>query len=86
VQHKCIDKDLVPLDKFTLDEFLTYHSTDQKVLKLSIATLNRGLRELEGAQIIAKAMRAGFFYINPNFVFNGDRIAFTTLIERNSTE
>lgn len=27
-------------------------------------------------------MRKGFYFINPNFVFNGDRIAFTTLIER----
>jgi len=27
-------------------------------------------------------MRKGRYYINPNFVFNGDRIAFTTLIER----
>ena len=51
-------------------------------LKLSYATLKRGINELEKAQIIAKTMRKGFYFINPNFVFNGDRIAFTTLIER----
>jgi hypothetical protein len=27
-------------------------------------------------------MRQGRYFINPNFLFNGDRIAFTTVIER----
>jgi hypothetical protein len=27
-------------------------------------------------------MRQGWYFINPNFLFNGDRIAFTTVIER----
>lgn len=36
----------------------------------------------ENAKIIAKHLRAGDYYINPNFVFNGDRIAFSTVIER----
>jgi len=30
-------------------------------------------------------VKQGRFYINPNFIFNGDRIAFTTLIERSDT-
>ena len=37
---------------------------------------------MEKAQIVAKTMRQGRYFINPNFVFNGDRIAFTTVIER----
>jgi hypothetical protein len=40
------------------------------------------LAELVKAQIIAKTMRQGRYFINPNFLFNGDRIAFTTVIER----
>ncbi len=47
-----------------------------------MATFKRGMNELEKAQIIAKTMRKGRYFINPNFMFNGDRIAFTTLIER----
>ena len=47
-------------------------------VKLSLATFKRGLNELEKAKIIAKTIRQGRYYINPNFVFNGDRIAFTT--------
>lgn len=55
-------------------------------LKLSLATFKRGINELEKAQIVAKTIRQGRYFINPNFVFNGDRIAFTTMIERASEE
>ncbi|MGP0837842.1 hypothetical protein [Serratia sp. CY85251] len=51
-------------------------------LKLSHATFKRGINELEKALIIAKTLRKGRYFINPNFVFNGDRVAFTTMIER----
>lgn len=79
LQDRSISKDLVPLDKFVLDDFL---KSQNPPLKLSLATFGRGLSELEKAQIIAKHKRQGFYFINPNFVFNGDRIAFTTVIER----
>ncbi len=77
LQDRTINKDLVPLDKFVLDDFLK-----EKKLALSLPTFARGLAELEKAKIIAKHVRQGFYFINPNFVFNGDRIAFTTVIER----
>lgn len=79
VQHQAISKDLVVLDHMMLDDFI---EAQGRPLKLSLATFKRGLNELEKSQIIAKSMRKSFYYINPNFVFNGDRIAFTTLIER----
>lgn len=82
LQNKAIDRDVIPLDRFVLDEFLENHSKRKPPVSLSIATFARGLSELESAQIIAKHMRPGFYYINPNFCFNGDRIAFTTLIQR----
>jgi len=80
LQEKGISKDLVPLDKFVLDDFLDAHS--DKKLALSGPTFARGLAELEGAKIIAKHLRQGWYFINPNFVFNGDRVAFTTVIEQ----
>jgi hypothetical protein len=79
VQNQAISKDVVVLDQMMLEEFLNDQS---RPLKLSSATFKRGLNELEKSQIIAKTMRKSFYYINPNFVFNGDRIAFTTLIEK----
>lgn len=84
LQNKSISKDLVPLDKFALDEFLKAHNDRKPPIKLSQPTFWRGLSELETAQIIAKHVRAGWYFVNPNFAFNGDRIAFTTLIERTS--
>jgi hypothetical protein len=86
IQHKAIGKDEVDLDALILEDFMEAHAEDKKPLKLSIATFKRGINELEKAQIIAKTMRKGRYFINPNFMFNGDRIAFTTLIERKPIE
>jgi hypothetical protein len=82
VQHKAISKDEIDLDSFALEDFLLEHKSNKPPIKVSIATFKRGLNELEKSSIIAKTIRAGRYFINPNFVFNGDRIAFTTLIER----
>lgn len=81
VQHNAITKDEVDFDTFILEDFLKEYE-GKKPIKLSLATFKRGINELEGAQILAKTIRQGRYFINPNFVFNGDRIAFTTLIER----
>lgn len=77
VQEKAIEKDRVMLDHVVADEFLEIHK-----LKLSLTTFYRGLSELEKAKIIASAIRQGEYFINPNFVFNGNRIAFSQIIEK----
>ena len=83
VQYQAISKDQVDLESYTLANFIEHNQfITTKPLKLSLATFKRGLNELEKAQIIAKAMKTGRYFINPNFVFNGDRIAFSTVIER----
>ena len=75
-----INKDQVLVDDYTREVFLS--TPEGKDIKLSSPTLKRGLNELETAKIIAKTVRKGFYYINPNFIFNGNRIAFTSVIER----
>jgi hypothetical protein len=82
LQNRAVSRDLVPMDKFALEDFLTAHDDRKPPIKLSQPTFWRGLAELEAAQIVARHVRPGWYFINPNFVFNGDRIAFTTLIER----
>jgi len=82
VQHQSIAKDEVILDTRCLEEFIESQTTP---IKLSRQTFMRGLSELTHSQIIARTTRRGHYFINPNFVFNGDRIAFTTLIERSDT-
>ncbi|EIX3533602.1 replication/maintenance protein RepL [Escherichia coli] len=86
VQNSALSKDEVDLDTLVLEAFLQCQvSSSKQPLRLSLATFKRGLNELEKAKIIAKTMRQGRYFINPNFVFNGDRIAFTTVIERKNT-
>jgi hypothetical protein len=80
VQHRAIGKDIVILDHMALEEWCEIHHPKS----LSYATFKRGLNELEKAKIIAKTMRKANYFINPNFVFNGNRIAFTTVIERSN--
>ncbi|MFS1538096.1 MAG: replication/maintenance protein RepL [Candidatus Phlomobacter fragariae] len=77
VQNSGMNKDRVVLDKYALEEFLSDSGQ-----KLSQATFTRGIKELVGAQIIARCLKQGDYFINPNFIFNGDRVAFTTAIEK----
>lgn len=78
VQYMGMGKDEVPLDSLTLEDYLI----SNKDKKLSMATFKRGITDLVKANIIARTFRKGTFFINPNFAFNGDRIAFTVAIER----
>lgn len=82
VQYSALSKDEVDLDLLVLEGFTEANKDKDPPLMLSSATFRRGINELEKAQIVAKTLRQGRYFINPNFVFNGDRIAFTTLIER----
>ena len=71
------DKDLLQLDSTTLKMFLK----SQSQVTLSRSTFSRGINELIDAQIIAPYASRGWFFINPHFIFNGDRIAFTKIIK-----
>lgn len=82
VKETAIGKDKVILDKHTLEDFLNTHKDKEPPLRLSVPTFSRGLAELEKAKIIAKTVRTGSYFINPDCIFNGDRVAFTTIIEK----
>lgn len=82
MQNSALQKDVVYLDTHVREDFINAHKDSKKPLKLSQPTFARGLAELTKAQIIAKSIRQGCYWLNPNFVFNGDRIAFTTVIEK----
>ena len=79
VQNQGLGKDVIPMDAHALDDFLKGINSDHE---MSLATMKKGLIDLQKKKILAKAGRFGWYYINPNFIFNGDRIAFTTMIER----
>lgn len=77
MQKTAIEKDKIFIDKYVMEEFNEEHNK-----KLSKAVLYRGLTELIESSIIARSQREGEYFINPNFVFNGDRIIFSTIIEK----
>lgn len=81
-----VGKDKVDLGKYTYEEFLKYYEESVPPLVLSYPTFTRGLAELEKAKIVAKTMRTGRYFLNPNCIFNGDRVAFSTILERASEE
>lgn len=78
VQKYGIERDVVSLDEYTLEDFLEFNPDK----KMSLSTLDRGIKELVQQKIIAKHVRPKQYFINPNFVFNGNRISFQTIIER----
>ena len=80
MSEQSTNKDTVILDKYTHKDFIEKNEG----LTMSYTTFTRGLGELEKAKIIAKTLRVGSYFINPSCMFNGDRIAFTTLIERDN--
>jgi hypothetical protein len=82
LQHQTINKDIVALDQYAFDDFMDAHKT----LQYTWRTAQRGLAELVDSQIIARHKRAGNYFINPHFIFNGDRIAFTNVIERDTSK
>lgn len=89
-----IDKDIVRLDKFDHQEYQEFLKNNPKYdhngveIKRSfeIKTLYKGIENLEECKILAKNVRPGHYFINPNFVFNGDRVAFTKVYEREKRE
>ncbi len=41
---------------------------------ISNATFRRGVKELVEAHFIAESMLSGYFFVNPAFIFNGNRL------------
>jgi len=82
VQQKSINKDIVPLTQNTLKEFTKSYSEDG----FCLATFKKGIAELIKAKILARHMDRGVYFINPSFIFNGDRIAFTKVIEKSKEQ
>jgi hypothetical protein len=77
MQKEAIKKDQVYIDDNVREDFVNEFN-----VKFASATLYRGLENLISRKILAKSQRTNIYFINPSMVFNGDRLAFTTVIER----
>ena len=56
--------------------FMAFGAVDQALTPMSEATYTRGMRELTEKGFIAATTVQGMYWLNPSFVWNGDRLAF----------
>ena len=76
LQKSAINQDKVFLNHYKANEIYEELTANDTIAE---ATYLRGIKELLKKDFIAEAPEGpGFFYINPNLVFNGDRVRFVT--------
>ncbi len=56
--------------------YMSFPAVDQDKYPMSSATYKRGMAELIAKQFLAPSTLQGWYWLNPDFVFNGDRLAF----------
>jgi hypothetical protein len=56
--------------------YISFIEIDQSVIPMSRPTFSRGLHELIAKGFLAVAPSPGWFWINPSFIWNGDRLTF----------
>ena len=56
--------------------YMAFSTVDQALTPMSEATYTRGMRELVAKGFVAATPDQGIFWLNPSFVWNGDRLAF----------
>lgn len=64
-------------DGFNKDTILLNYEmlTDEEKKEFSIRTFQRGITDLIKHEFLAETMQAGVYFINPAYIFNGDRLA-----------
>jgi hypothetical protein len=55
---------------------MSFAELDQRATPMSKATFMKGMKELIVKRFIAESMVQNKYYLNPDFVWNGDRLAF----------
>jgi hypothetical protein len=56
--------------------YLSFSDLDTEITKISQATFTRGMRELIDKKFLAPCPAIGWYWLNPDFIFNGDRLTF----------
>ncbi|EFN8977098.1 replication protein, partial [Escherichia coli] len=55
---------------------MSYDIVDQDIVKISRTTYFKGMKELADKKFIAETMVQNYYFINPDYMFNGDRLTF----------
>lgn len=56
--------------------YMSFQAIDQAKDKISEATYYRGMKELVEKKFLAETTIQGFYFVNPDHMWNGDRLAF----------
>lgn len=56
--------------------YMSFGLVDQEANPMSTATYDRGMRELISKGFLAPTWLVGWFWLNPDYLWNGDRLAF----------
>ena len=72
-------------DNINKDKVLiAYDLIDQDIVSISESTFFRGMKELIEKKFIAETTIQNLYFINPDYIFNGDRLSFVkTFIKSN---
>lgn len=62
--------------------YLSYSGLDKNLKSISRSTFSRGLAELIEKKFIAAMPAVGWYWVNPDFIWNGDRLAFVKEFRR----
>lgn len=55
---------------------MSFAAVDQTLNPISEATFYRGMKELVEKGFLAESMSTGLYFVNPDYLWNGDRLAF----------
>jgi hypothetical protein len=66
--------------------YLSFSMINQNITPMSEATYTRGMREIVDKGFIAATPHIGIFWLNPDYVWNGDRLAFVKEYYKKSAE
>jgi hypothetical protein len=66
--------------------YLSFGAIDQVKHPMSEATYSRGMRELVAKQFLAPSTLQGWFFLNPDYLWNGDRLAFVKEVRIKGTK
>lgn len=56
--------------------YLHFMTIEQAITPMARATFDRGMSELLEREFIAESIEPGMYYVNIDYMFNGDRLAF----------
>ena len=65
--------------------YMSFSSIDQVETRISEATYTRGMRELVDKGFLAATPHIGLFWLNPDYLWNGDRLAFVKEYKKRSS-